>query len=128
MKGQPVLGADLNCSETGGQRLTACGPMSEYSSMSGLAPQADLHFGSPLVSHVPTGDITPFHSITSSARASSVGGIVEAERLGGLEIDDEIEFGRLLDRDIGGLRARAESCRHNRRRAGTGPGSLVHRT
>ena len=26
------------------------------------------------------------------------------ERLGGLEIDDEIEFGRLLDRDVGGLR------------------------
>jgi hypothetical protein len=28
------------------------------------------------------------------------------ERLGGLEIDDEIEFGRLLDRDVGGLRPR----------------------
>ena len=26
------------------------------------------------------------------------------ECLGGLEIDDEIEFGRLLDRDVGGLR------------------------
>ena len=28
---------------------------------------------------------------------------VEAERLGGLEIDDKIEFGRLLDRQVGGL-------------------------
>ena len=27
----------------------------------------------------------------------------EAERLGSLEIDDEIEFGRLLDRDIARL-------------------------
>ena len=76
MEGQPVLGADLNCSELGWQRLTACGPMSEYSSMSGLAPQADLHFGSPPVSHVPTGDITPFHSIISSARSRNDLGIV----------------------------------------------------
>ena len=30
---------------------------------------------------------------------------VEAERLGGLEVDDEFEFGRLLDRQIGGLLA-----------------------
>jgi len=28
----------------------------------------------------------------------------EAERLGGFEIDDEIEFGRLLDRQLAGLR------------------------
>src|SRR5262249_12953923 len=28
----------------------------------------------------------------------------EAERLGGRQIDDEIELGRLLDRDIAGLR------------------------
>ena len=28
----------------------------------------------------------------------------EAERLGGGQIDDEIEFGRLLDRKVGGLR------------------------
>ena len=45
------------------------------------------------------------HSITSSASASNVAGIVEAERFGGLEIDDEIEFGRLLDRDVGRLRS-----------------------
>ena len=28
----------------------------------------------------------------------------DAERLGGFEIDDEIEFGRLLDRQLAGLR------------------------
>jgi hypothetical protein len=29
---------------------------------------------------------------------------VEAERLGGLEVDDKLEFGRLLDRDVAWLR------------------------
>ena len=38
------------------------------------------------------------YSITSSARASSEGGTVEAERLGGLEVDDEFVFGRCLHR------------------------------
>src|ERR1700736_5574662 len=33
------------------------------------------------------------------------GGHVEAECLGALEVDDELEFGRLLDRKIGGLLA-----------------------
>ena len=49
-------------------------------------------------------ELAPSHSITSSARARSVGGIVEAERLGGREIDHELEFCRLLDRKIGRLR------------------------
>ena len=40
------------------------------------------------------------HSITSSARASSIGGTVEAERLGGLEVDDQFELGRLLHRQV----------------------------
>ena len=40
-------------------------------------------------------ELAPLHSITSSARASSVGGHVEPERLGGLEVDDELELGRL---------------------------------
>ena len=44
------------------------------------------------------------HSITSSARASRVGGHVEAERPGGDQVDDEIELGRLLDRQVGRLR------------------------
>src|SRR5215468_8431753 len=29
----------------------------------------------------------------------------EAERLGGLHVDDELDFGRLLDRQLGGLLA-----------------------
>ena len=45
------------------------------------------------------------HSITSSARASSVGGTVEAEHPGGLGVDDQLELGRLHDRQVGGLRA-----------------------
>ena len=40
------------------------------------------------------------HSITSSATASSFSGTVEAERLRGLEIDDQLELGRLLDRKV----------------------------
>ena len=31
--------------------------------------------------------------------------MVEAERLGGLEVDDELKLGRLLDRQIGRLGA-----------------------
>jgi hypothetical protein len=38
------------------------------------------------------------YSITSSARPSSESGVVETERLGGLEIDDQLDFGGLLDR------------------------------
>ena len=48
---------------------------------------------------------TSDHSITSSARASSVGGTVEAERLGGPEIDHELDFRDLLYRQIGRLLA-----------------------
>ena len=46
-------------------------------------------------------ELAPPHSITSSARASSVGGTVEAKRLGGLEVDDQFELGRLHDREVG---------------------------
>ena len=35
----------------------------------------------------------------------SVGGISQAERLGGLEVDHKLEFSRLLDREIGGSRS-----------------------
>jgi hypothetical protein len=42
------------------------------------------------------------HSITSSARASSH---FEADRLGCLQVDDELEFARPQDRKVGGLLA-----------------------
>ena len=45
------------------------------------------------------------YSITSSARASSDRRHFEAERPGRLQVDDELEFGRLQDRQVGGLRA-----------------------
>ena len=50
-------------------------------------------------------ELAPPHSITSSARASSASGTVEAERLGGLEIDDQLELGGLLHRQVGRLLA-----------------------
>ena len=37
--------------------------------------------------------------------ASSVGGTVDAERLGGLEVDDKLVLGRRLHRQVGGLLA-----------------------
>ena len=52
---------------------------------------------------MPQGGHPPHHSITSSARASSVGGHVEAERLGGLEVDDQLVLGRRLHRQVGRL-------------------------
>ena len=45
------------------------------------------------------------HSITSSARASSDRRHVEAERLGGLEVDHQLVFGRRLHRQVGRLLA-----------------------
>ena len=43
------------------------------------------------------------HSITSSARPISGSGTIEAEGLGGLEVDDQFHLGGLLDRQIGGF-------------------------
>ena len=48
-------------------------------------------------------ELAPSHSITSSAGASSVGGMVEAECLGGLEVDDKLVFGRRLNWKIAGF-------------------------
>ena len=45
----------------------------------------------------------PHHSITSSARASNVGGTSRPSALRGLQVDDELELGRLQDRQIGGI-------------------------
>src|SRR5262245_63327707 len=41
----------------------------------------------------------------------------EAERLGGLHVDDELHFGRLLDRQLGGLLAFENSARIDAERA-----------
>ena len=68
------------------------------------APRADSTSGTAAVPPSSDMNVTPLHSITSSARASSVGGIVEAKRLGGRQIDDEVELGRLLDRNVGRFR------------------------
>jgi hypothetical protein len=46
-----------------------------------------------------------FYSITSSARASRVGGISSAERPSGLEVDDEFVLCRRLYRQVGRLLA-----------------------
>ena len=43
------------------------------------------------------------HSITSSARARSVGGMVSAKACGIAHVDDELECGRLLDRKVAGV-------------------------
>ena len=43
------------------------------------------------------------HSITSSARASSDSAEWKPERLSSLEVDDQLEFGRLLDWQVAGL-------------------------
>src|SRR5262249_408095 len=57
------------------------------------------------VAMLPQADIRPSYSITSSARASSVGRDLEANRLCGLEVDHQIVLGRRLYRQIGRLLA-----------------------
>ena len=52
----------------------------------------------------------------------------DSQGLGGLEVDREFELDRLLDRQLGGLRAPSGSCRRRSRRDGTAPCSWVHRT
>ena len=50
------------------------------------------------------------HSITASARASSVGGTLMPSALAVLRFSAKIELGRLLDRDVGWLRPAQKSC------------------
>ena len=50
-------------------------------------------------------ELAPPHSITSSARASSVGGTSRPSILAVLAIDDQLELGRLHDRQVRRLRA-----------------------
>ena len=50
------------------------------------------------------------YSITSSASASQLIRHCQPERLGRREIDDQIELGRLLDRNFARLYPSAESC------------------
>ena len=45
----------------------------------------------------------------------------QAERSCGFQIDDQLEFRRLLNRKVGRFGALQESCRRNRPRAGTCP-------
>jgi hypothetical protein len=44
------------------------------------------------------------YSITSSARASTTGGTVTVDRLSSFKVDDQLELGRLLDRNVGRFR------------------------
>ena len=48
-------------------------------------------------------ELVPFHSITSSVIASTLGGIVIPSALAVVRLDGEIEFGRLLDRNVARL-------------------------
>jgi len=69
---------------------------------------------------VPQGGHPPHHSITSSASASRLVRHCKAKLLGGLEIDREHEFSRLLHRKIGGLGPLEKSAR-----IGTGEAIIV---
>ena len=58
--------------------------------MSALTPKADMCGATRYVRFVPIADIGHY-SITSSARASTAGGIVESQRLSRLEVDDKLD-------------------------------------
>jgi hypothetical protein len=67
---------------------------------SGFAPRAEIVAACRHVRFVPTAAVSnrskavPY-SITSSARATSVGGIIQAKCLGGDQIDDQVERDRV---------------------------------
>ena len=68
------------------------------------------------------------YSITSSARASSVGGIVEPSALAVCKVDDQDRTWSAARLEYRRASSRAKSYRPSRRRGGTMLESLVHRT
>src|SRR5262249_17710977 len=70
-----------------------------------LVLSGSTHFHPQHVCVVPDSDIDDLHSITSSARANNIGGIVRSSALRSLEIDDELERGWRLNGQIARLLA-----------------------
>src|SRR6516162_6454562 len=69
--------------------------------MSALPPKADIAKHECHVRFVPKADIRLFDHLIGEHE--EVVWHFDPERPGGFEIDDEFEFGRLLDRDVAGL-------------------------
>jgi hypothetical protein len=65
--------------------------------MSALHPKVDVAGRQLNFRFVPIADTGRLHSITSSARSRNDSEIFSPSVLGSLEIDDQLEFGRLLD-------------------------------
>src|SRR5262252_11024740 len=83
--------------------------MRHFQSMSALPPKADIGTQSWNVRFVPIADITPrsersllFDHLVGAREHRPGNG--KTERLGALQVDDKLEFGRLLDRNVGRLR------------------------
>ena len=72
--------------------------------MSALPPKADMCGARADVRLVPIADVIAY-SITSSARASSVGGTARPSALAVLRLIDQLILGRRLHRKVGGLLA-----------------------
>ena len=71
-----------------------------------IAPQRDCPAGNTLGgsrSRAPARQRPTYHSITSSASASSLSGTSRPSVFSGLEVDSNVELGRLHDWKIGGL-------------------------
>ena len=96
--------------------------------MSALPPKADICSATRYVCFVPIARASAGYSITSSARESRAGEHGEAERLSGFEIDHELELGRLLHRQVGGLSAPENFVNVAGPRAETSQQDLPHRT
>ena len=76
-------------------QFASCGPLAAP------APQP----ATPPHRRAPVMNSRRLHSITSSARASSVGGTSRPSAFAVLRLIDQLEFGRRLHRQVGGLRA-----------------------